>query len=96
LIPGLFAPTELKRQAGYDKGREEYRQKAFPSASEGDGLALGGVEGLRPARVSATTNLHRVTPWFDWYVDRVVHGDRSGTLTVDHDVVHASTDLDAD
>ena len=33
---------------------------------------------------------------FDWYLDCVVHFQRSGTLTVNHDVVGATSDLDSD
>jgi hypothetical protein len=88
--------AELERQAGNDEGREEDGQKALSGASEGDGLALGGVEGLRSAGVSAIADLQGVTSSFDWYLDRVVHIDRSGTLTVNHDVVRATPDLGAD
>ncbi len=48
------------------------------------------------AGVSATANLQGVTARFDWYLDRVVHVDRTGTLTVDHDVVRATSNLDSD
>src|SRR6202042_607498 len=89
-------PAELERQAWDEEGREEDRQKALSGASEGDGLALGGLEGLSPAGVSATANLHGVTSGFDRYLDRVVHFERSGELTVHHDVVRATSDLDAD
>jgi len=88
--------AELERQAGDDEGREEDRQKALSGASEGDGLALGGLEGLSSAGVSATANLQSVTSRFDWYLDRVVHFERSGTLTVNHDVVRATSDLGSD
>jgi len=40
--------------------------------------------------------LQGVTSRFDWYLDRVVHFERSGTLTVNHDVVRATSDLGAD
>jgi hypothetical protein len=93
-IIGLTA--ELERQAGDDEGREEDRQKALSGASEGDGLALSGVDGLSSAGVSAIANLQGVTSRFDWYLDRVVHFERSGTLTVNHDVVRATSDLDSD
>jgi hypothetical protein len=33
---------------------------------------------------------------FDWYLDRLVHLERSGTLTVNHEVVRATSDLDSD
>ena len=94
--PIIGCTAELERQAGDDEGREEDRQKTLSGASEGDGLALGGVEGLSSAGVSAIANLHGVMSRFDWYLDRVVHFERSGTLTVDHDVVGATSDLDAD
>jgi hypothetical protein len=95
-IPIIGCTAELERQAGNDEGREEDRQKTLSSASEGDGLTLGGVEGLSSAGVSATANLQGVTSRFDWYLDRVVHFERSGTLTVNHDVVRATSDLDSD
>jgi hypothetical protein len=88
--------AELERQAGYDEGREEDRQKTLSGGSEGDGLALSGVEGLSSAGVSAIANLQGVTSRVDWYLDRVVHFERSGTLTVNHDVVRATSDLDSD
>src|ERR1035437_6996615 len=94
--PIIGFTAELERQAWDDEGREEDRQKALSGASEGDGLALGGLEGLSSAGVSATANLQAVTSRFDWYLDRVVHLERSGTLTVNHDVVRATSDLDSD
>src|SRR5450756_293774 len=93
--PIIGCTAELERQAGDDEGREEDRQKTLTGASEGDGLALGGVEGLSSAGVSAIANLQGVTSRFDGYLDRVVHCDRSGTLTVNHDVVRATSDLDS-
>jgi hypothetical protein len=94
--PIIGYTAELERQAGEDEGREEDRQKTLSGASEGGGLALGGVEGLSSAGVAAIANLQGVTSRFDWYLDRVVHFDRSGTPTVNHDVVRATSDLDAD
>jgi hypothetical protein len=88
--------AELERQAGDDEGREEDRQKTLPGASEGDGLAFGGVEGLNSAGISTTANLQRVTSRCDWNLDRVIHVERSGTLTVNHDVVRATSDLYSD
>jgi hypothetical protein len=88
--------AELERQAGGDEGREEDRQKALSGASEGDGLALGGLKGLSSAGVSATANLHGVTSRFDWYLNRVVHFERSSFLTINHDVVRTTSDLDSD
>jgi hypothetical protein len=94
--PIIGCTAELERQAGDDEGREEDRQKTLSGASEGDRLALGGVEGLSSAGVSAIANLQGVTSRFDWYLDRVVHFERPGTLTVNHDVVRATSDLDSD
>jgi hypothetical protein len=94
--PIIGCTAELERQAGDDEGRKEDRQKTLSGASEGDGLVLGGVEGLSSAGVSTIVNLQGVTSRFDWYLDRVVHFERSGTLTINHDVVRASSDLDSD
>jgi hypothetical protein len=94
--PIIDCTAKLERQTGDDEGREEDRQKTLSGASEGDGLLLGCVEGLSSAGVSATANLQGVTSGFDWYLDRVVHVERSGTLTVNHDVVSATSDLDSD
>ena len=88
--------AELERQAWDDEGREKDRQKALSGASEGDGLAPGGLEGPSSAGVSATADSQGVPSGFDWYLDRVVHLDRSGTPTVNHDVVRATSDLGAD
>src|SRR6202521_2913156 len=94
--PIIGCTAELDRQAGDNEGSEEDRQKTLSGASEGDGLALGGIEGLSSAGVSAIANLQGVTSRFDWYLDRVVHFDRSGTLTVNHDVVRSASDLGSD
>jgi hypothetical protein len=88
--------NEFQCQPGHDKGREKDRQEPLSGASEGDDLVLGGVEGLGAARVSSIANLHGVTSRLDWYLDRVVHFDRSDPLTVDHDIVRATTDLRSD
>jgi hypothetical protein len=94
--PIIGFTAELERQAWDDEGSEKDRQKALTGASEGDGLALGGLEGLSSAGVSATANLQGVTSRFDWYLDRSVHLEGSGTLTVNDDVVRATSDLDSD
>src|ERR1700722_14224503 len=94
--PIIGFTAELERQARDDEGREEDRQKALSGAPECDGLALGGLEGLSPAGVSAAANLQSVTSRFDWYLDRVVHFDRSGPLTVNHHLVRAPSDLGSD
>jgi hypothetical protein len=97
LAPGCqLLALELERQAGDDEGREKDRQKSLSSATEGDGLPLGDVEGLGSAGVSAIANLHGVTSRLDWYLDRGVHFERSGTLTINRDVVRATTDLRSD
>jgi hypothetical protein len=87
---------EFQCQPGHDKGCEKDRQEPLSGASEGDDLFLGGVEGLSAARVSSIANLQGVTPRVDWYLDRVVHFDRPGPLTVDHDIVRATTNLCSD
>src|SRR5580693_7653960 len=85
--------NEFQCQAGHDKGCEKDRQEPLPGASKGDDLFLGGVEGLSAARVSSVANLQSVTSRLDWYLDRAVHVNRPGPLTVDHDIVGAATDL---
>ena len=95
-IPIIGYTAEIERQARDDEGRKEDRQNTLFGASEGDGLALGGLDGLSSTGVSATANLQGVTSRFDWYLDRVVHFERSSTLTVNHDVVRATSDLDSD
>jgi hypothetical protein len=74
-IPIIGRTAELERQAGYDERREENWQKTLSGTSEGDGLALGGVEGLCSAGVSAIANLQGVASRFDWYLDCVIHFD---------------------
>ncbi|MFY9864137.1 MAG: hypothetical protein WAK58_09995, partial [Trebonia sp.] len=88
--------NKFQCQPGHDKGCEKDRQGPLSGASEGDDLFLGGVEGLRAARVSSIANLQGVTSRLDWYLDRVVHFDRPDPLTVDHDIVRATTDLRSD
>src|ERR1700722_11298842 len=88
--------NEFQGQAGHDKGCEKDRQEPLSGASVGDGLVLGGVEGLRAARVPSLANLQGVTSRLDCYLDRVVHFDRPGPLTVEHDIVCATTDLHPD
>src|SRR5437870_1086696 len=93
--PRLLA-SERECQAGDDEGRGKDGQNPLSGAPEGDGFALSGVEGLSSAGVSAVANLEGMTSRFDWYLDRVVHFERSGTLTINHDVVRATSDLDSD
>ena len=80
-------------QAGDGDRREKERQKPLAGASEGDDFALGRVEGLSPARVPAIADLQSVTSRLDWRLDRVVHFERPDTLTVNLDIVGATTDL---
>src|ERR1039458_10067182 len=92
----LLARTERKRQAWHDERHEKDRQEPLSGASERDNLALGRVEGQSAAQVSAVADLQGVMSSFDWYLDRVVHFDRPDTLTVDHDIERATTDLHSD
>src|SRR5580704_16071048 len=97
--PGVAAGSianEFQCQPGHDEGCEKDRQEPLSGTSEGDDLFLRGVEGLRAARVSSVANLQGVTSRLDRYLDRVVHLDRPGPLTVDHDIVGATTDLGSD
>jgi hypothetical protein len=94
--PIIGFTAELERKVGDEEGRKEDRQKALSGASEGEGLALGCLEGLSSAGVSATANLQSVTSRFDWDLNRAVHFNRSGTLTVNHNLVSATSDLDSD
>ncbi len=87
---------EFQRQPGNDERCEKERQEPLSGAAEGDDLALGGVEGLRAARVSAIADLQGMTSRLDWYLDRVIHFDRPVPLTIDHDIVRATTDLRSD
>jgi hypothetical protein len=89
-------PTELERQAGNDEGREKERQEPLASAPEGDHFAVGGIERLRPARVSAIADLDGVTSRFDWRLERSVHFNRPDAFTVNQDIVRAATDLHSD
>jgi hypothetical protein len=93
--PIIGCTAELERQARDDEGREEDGQKTLSRASEGNGLALDGVEGPSSAGVSTVANLQSVTSRLDWYLDRVVHLDRSDRLTVNHDVVCVTSYLDS-
>jgi hypothetical protein len=87
---------ELERETRNDEGHEKDRQEPFAGASEGNHGTLGGIEGLRSARVSAIANLEGVTSRFDWYLDRIVHFNRPGRLTIDQGIVRTTTDLRAD
>src|ERR1700722_18124566 len=88
--------NEFQCQPGHDEGCEKDRQEPLSGASEGGDLCLRGVEGLSAARVSSIADLQGVTSGLDRYLDRVVHLDRPGPLTVDHDIVGATTDLGSD
>jgi len=92
----LLLRTERERQAWHDERHEKDRQEPLSGASEGDDLALGRVEGQSAAQVSAVADLQSVISKFDWYLDRIVHFERPDTLTVDHDIERATTDLHSD
>src|SRR5579872_1917611 len=87
---------ELERQAGNREGREKERQESLAGASECDQLALSGIEGLRPARITAIADLEGVTSRFDWRFERLVHFNRAGTRTVNQYIERAATDLHSD
>lgn len=91
--PIIFGTSELECQAGDDKRRKENRQEALSGASEADDLAVGSLEVLNSAGVSATAQLQGVTTRSDWNLDRLVHFDRSGDLTVNDDVVRTPSHL---
>ena len=91
--PIIFGAAELECQAGDDERRKEDRQEALSGASEADDLTVGCLEVLSPAGVSATTQLQAVTSGFNWNLDRLVHLDRSGDLTVNDDVVRTPSHL---
>src|SRR3984885_12964347 len=59
-------------------------------------LAIGGVEGLSAARLSAIADLQGMTSGLDWYLDRVVHFNRPDPLTIEYDIVRATADLRPD
>jgi hypothetical protein len=48
---------------------------ALSGGPEGDGFAVGGVEGLGSAGVPAVADLQGVTSRFDWPLVRLVHLD---------------------
>jgi hypothetical protein len=83
--------NKCQRQPRNDEGCQKNRQEPLPGASEGDDLALGGVERLRTARLSAVADLQGMTSRLDRYLDRVVHFDRPDAPTVDTDIVCATT-----
>lgn len=93
--PGSVA-NEFQCQPGHGKGREKDRQEPLSGAPERDGLVLGGVEGLSAAGVPSIADLQGMVSRLDWYLDRVVHLDRTGPLTVDHDIVRPAPDLRSD
>ena len=88
-----YSGRKRKRQAWHDERREKDRQEPLSCASERDDLTLGRVEGQSAAQVSAVADLQGVMSGFDWYLDRFVHFERPDTLTVDHDIEVATTDL---
>src|SRR5262245_50822395 len=84
---------ERECQAGNGEGQEKDRQDALSAALEADDFAVGGVEGLGSAGVSATADLQGVTSGFHWCLERVVQFDRPDTLPVEHDLIRATADL---
>ena len=58
--PRLLA-MERECQAGNEEGQEEDGEDALSAASEGDGFAVSGVEGLGSAGVSPVADLQGVT-----------------------------------
>jgi hypothetical protein len=94
-ISGAFClfPNQFDRQARDHKGREKEWQEPLSGASEGDRCTIGSVEGVSAARVSAISDLQRVTARGDWQLDSGVHVDLSDLLTVEYDLVCATTDL---
>src|ERR1700729_1731873 len=88
--------NEFQCEPGNDEGCQKDRQEPLSGASEGDDLAVGGLEGFSAARLSAIADLQGMSSRLDWYLDRVVHFDRPDPLTVDHDIVRATTDLRSD
>ena len=92
----VLLAMERECQARNDEGQEKDRQDALSAASEAGDFALGGVEGLGSAGVSAVADLQGVTSRFDWRLERVVQLERPDTLPVEHDNVRATTDLHSD
>jgi hypothetical protein len=88
--------NEFQCQPGNEEGCEKDRQESLSGAPEGDDLAIGGVEGLSAARLSAIADLQGMTSRLDWYLDRVVHFDRPDRLTIEYDIVRATADLRPD
>jgi hypothetical protein len=92
---GLLA-NEFQCQPGNGEGCEKDRQEPFSGASEGDSLALCGVEGFSAARVPTIADLQGMTSGLDWHLYRAVHFDRPDSLAIDHDIVRVTTDLRSD
>jgi hypothetical protein len=89
----LLLRAEREREAWHDERQEKDRQEPLSGASEANHLALGTVKGQSTAGVSTIADLEGVMSRFDWYLDRVVHFERSDLLTVDYDIEGATTDL---
>jgi len=89
---GELCLLALKRecQAGNDEGQEKDRQDALSPASEAGDFALGDVEGLGSARVSAIADSQGVTSGFDRNFDGLVQFESPGMRPVDHGVVRAA------
>jgi hypothetical protein len=79
----LLLRTDRERQAWHDERREKDRQEPLSGASESDDLALSSVEVHSATQVSTVANLQGVMSGFNRYLDRLVHFDRTDTITVD-------------
>jgi hypothetical protein len=88
--------NEFQCQARNDEGCEKDRQESLSGASEGDDLAIGGIEGLSATGLSAIADLQGMTSRPDWYLDCVVYFDRPGPLTIEYDIVRGTADLRPD
>jgi len=87
---------ERERQTGNEEGQEKDRQDALPAASEAGDFALGDVEALGAARVSAAADLEAVRSGWHGHLERTVQFQRSDMIPVEQDVVRATTDLHSD
>jgi hypothetical protein len=67
-------------------------KEPLSGASEGDDLALDGVEGLCTGRPSANAALQVTTSWLDRYLHLVVHFDRPESLRWSQPTEHCFRD----
>ena len=66
--PADSITNEFQCQPGKGEGCQKDRQEPLARASEGDHLALDGVEGLSAARLSSIADLQGMTSEIDWYL----------------------------